>query len=266
LATDIDAAYLAGTKLMATKALANALRILQKFDSRRPEWGVAELARSTGMDKSHVSKIVREFVLEKYLIQDADSRRYQIGPRALTLGAGYLSASRFSRYGMRVIRDLVAQTGFTVTLNVVEDRSVLFVASVKGSTVADPSFSIGSYIPMHATAAGKISMAYLPAAAADLTDTTELPAITRASIRDPIVLRREIAEVRKRGYAKTCGESTPGVCGIAAPVHDQDSNYIGAISALLPLDLLRTRTELEFIDPVRVAARNLSRQLGSNVV
>jgi DNA-binding IclR family transcriptional regulator len=252
---------------MATKALAKALQVLRKFDSSRPEWGIAELARSTGLDKSHVSKIVREFVLEKYLVQDLDSRRYQIGPRALTLGAGYLAASKFSRYGTRVIRSLVAQTGFTVTLNIVEDRSVLFIACVKGSTVADASFSIGSYIPMHATAAGKISMAYLPpAVVGNLIDNTELPAITQASIRDPIVLRREIAEVRKKGYAKTCGESTPGVCGIAAPVHDQDSNYIGAISVLLPLDMLRTRTEHEFIDPVRDAARNLSRQLGSDVV
>ena len=110
-------------------------------------------------------------------------------------------------------------------------------------------------------------MAFLPpAVVGDLTDTVELPAITQASIRDPIVLRREIAEARKKGYAKTCGESTPGVCGIAAPVHDENSNYIGAISVLLPLDLLRTRTEHEFIDPVRDAARNLSRQLGSDVV
>jgi DNA-binding IclR family transcriptional regulator len=252
---------------MATKALANALKVLRKFDSRQPEWGIADLARSTGLDKSHVSKIIREFVGEKYLVQAPDSRKYQIGPRALMLGAGYLAASRFSRYGARVIRTLVAQTGFTVTLNIVEDRSVLFIDSVKGATVADASFSIGSYIPMHATAAGKISMAFLPPAiVGDLTDTVELPAITQASIRDPIVLRREIAEARKKGYAKTCGESTPGVCGIAAPVHDQDSNYIGAISVLLPLDLLRTRTEHEFIDRVRDAARNLSRQLGSDVV
>ena len=249
---------------MAIKSLARALRVLRCFDTQRPEWGITELGRSTGLDKSHVAKIVHEFVAERYLVRDNTSRRYRVGPRALGFGAAYIAGSNFAGCGEKIARRLVEQTGFTVTLNVMDGVSVALAACVSGNAGAHPSYRVGSYLPSHATAAGKVSAAFL--ADVDLSrllDRESFPAVTCGTIRDPGILKREIAEARREGFAKTCGESTPGVAAVAVPVLGEETQYFGAISLLVPIETLRRSNQRILVAQLRAAAAKLSYQLGA---
>lgn len=221
---------------MSNRALAKALRLLGCFDTKQPEWSVVALSRRTGLNKSHVVKILREFVEAKFLEQDPESRRYRIGPSALSLGTGYLFASQLVRRSGEALRRLAHETGYTTTLSALDRSGVLFVQALDGRIGARPTFPIGSHVPLHATSAGKICAALLPKATLDRFIThTRLEPITPATICDPNAFERQLADIRRVGFACTFGESTSGIGGIATPILGEGDSLVGAIGVLFRL-------------------------------
>jgi DNA-binding IclR family transcriptional regulator len=250
---------------MGIKALETALNVLELFSAARPELGVTEISAATGLDKSHVSKILREFCRNRILKQDPISRRYRVGPRALNLGAGYLTGWDIGRCGSDTIKNLVEETGCTATLNVIDGGSVLFVASQRGKTTRPLNLPVGSYLPLHATAAGKVSAAFsVKDELAKLLSRAQLPVITPTSIRNPDMLRGQLAVIRRDGFAATRGESTPGLAGLAVPVVGYNSDYLGALSLLFSIDDADQRREHQFVQLLWGAASRLSYRLGAD--
>jgi IclR family acetate operon transcriptional repressor len=224
---------------MSNQALSNALLVLGRFDALRPEWSVTGLSESTGLEKSHVSKILKEFRQRGFLVQDPLSRRYRVGPQALTLGAGYHAASGFVKRADVFMRRLVQDTGATATLNVIDGQGVLFVAAKDDGQRPLFSWPVGSYIPLHATAAGKVAAAFAPRLSAPALEAERLRTFTPATICRRSVLKHQLAEIRRAGLAFTFGESTYGLAAVAAPILDENDNVAGAISLLCTLARLR---------------------------
>lgn len=244
------------------KSLAGALQVLRLFTAANPEWSVTQISRLRHIEKSRVSKILSEFAAQGYLERDPSTRRYRVGPRAYEFGAGYLNMSTLMRCGEWVVRDLVERTGFYATLNIFVGDSVLFASGVRGSGRACASLPVGTFIPLHATAAGKTAAACLPREKLEAyLGAGRLVPLTQRSIRDPILFRHEIDEIRASGYATTRGESTPGVAAIAAPVLDAKSHYVGAVSLLCPLAEVTVQRQRQLAMRVVDSATRISAQL-----
>ncbi len=166
---------------MSNFALAKALLLFGQFSSQHPERSVTDLSRATGLSKSNVSKILREFRAQGFLIQDQASRRYRVGPQALAVGVGYFAGSDLVRCADRVMQNLAKRTDATATLNVVCDSGMLFVDAKSGNQRPAFSWPVGSFIPLHATAAGKIAAAFTAPHDAVIADT-ELRSFTPSTI------------------------------------------------------------------------------------
>jgi DNA-binding IclR family transcriptional regulator len=250
---------------MSNFALAKALLLFGQFSSQHPERSVTDLSRATGLSKSNVSKILREFRAQGFLVQDQASRRYRVGPQALAVGAGYFAGSDLVRCAERVMQTLAKRTDATATLNVVCDSRMLFVNAKNGSKRPAFSWPVGSYIPLHATAAGKIAAAFAaPTQAKPMIADADLRSFTPSTICEAETLMRQLAEIRRVGIACTFGESTYGIAGVAAPILDCEDKVVGAISVLLPLEHARESGQSATVaDAVREAARDVSREIGA---
>lgn len=249
---------------MANKALANALKVLTCFDARRPEWRVTDLSRETGLNKSHVVKILDEFIEARVLAQDPVSRRYRVGPRALSIGAGYLTSFPLGRPALPVMRRLAGRTGFTITLNALDGEAVLFCQSVEGPDAVAGNWPVGGHIPWHATAAGKIHAAFLPPAVLQAANEQRaLPAITPTTICDPGEFRRQLTTIRCSGIAATTGESTPGLGAFAMPVFGRSERFLGALSLLFPIDTVPADRRRALITELADASARLSDRMGA---
>jgi DNA-binding IclR family transcriptional regulator len=247
---------------MSNHALAKALLLLSQFDTLHPERSVTDLSRTAGLSKSNVSKILKELRAHGYLVQDKTSRRYRVGPQVVAVGAGYFAGSNLVRCADRVMQRLAKQMGATATLNVACDSRVLFVTAKDGGKPPAFSWPVGSYIPLHATAAGKIVAAFAePSNGKPIIANAELRSFTPSTICEIGALMVQLSEIRRVGIACTFGESTYGVAGIAAPIVDSEDAVVGAISVLMPLE--RTRRGEGVTDAVREAARDVSREIGA---
>ena len=75
------------------------------------------------------------------------------------------------------------------------------------------------------------------------------------------MLRRELAESRRRGYAVNRRESDTGVISVAAPIRDVTGRSVAALSVVGPADRLEPH-ELRVAQATVECAALISRRLG----
>ena len=142
-------------------------------------------------------------------------------------------------------------------------HEMLVVASVLSPDALRVTLQLGDRRPLHAAAAGKIFLAYLPDRARErIIAEAGLPALTSETIIGRKELETHLATVRRNGIAWNNGESANGVGGVAAPVFVADGSVIAAVPSVFPLHLVKSADRATLADHVRRTARELSLALG----
>ena len=107
----------------------------------------------------------------------------------------------------------MAQTGETATLSLPGEHEAITVDFVPSPSSVVSMARVGRPSVPHATAAGKVMLAFTGTAAG-----TGLTAFTERTITDPAALAGELEAVRDRGWAEAVGEREPDLAALAAPV------------------------------------------------
>jgi len=119
---------------------------------------------------------------------------------------------------------------------------------------------VGRRVLPHCTGVGKALLAQLdPAEAREILTRTGMPAQTPRTITDPARLLRELAQVRRRGYAMDAGEQEIGVQCIAVPVPDAPA--LAAISVSGPEARLTPSAVERAVPLLQEVARRISTEL-----
>jgi len=197
--------------------------------------GVSEIARHLDKSKGGVYKHVRTLTDRGYLVRDGTT--YRLGLRFWTLGTDVrdrLSSGEVES----VVDDLTASIGHAVTLVAYRGgtAAVLYRQAPSGTTVASPAE--GDSLPLHASAAGKAILAYLPEAERESVLEGGMSAFTDATRTDPDRIDGELEEVRRRRLAQDRGEYVAGIESIAAPIIGGDGYPRGAVAVTSAADQL----------------------------
>jgi DNA-binding IclR family transcriptional regulator len=119
---------------------------------------------------------------------------------------------------------------------VLEGPSVRFVDSVECDRPVRVSGRTGALLPVHATAGGKILLAAADPAAAQALLEAGLPRMTERTTTSTRILREELADIRRSGYALNLGESLDGLHAAAVPVTDAAGRAVAALAVSVPAD------------------------------
>ena len=248
------------------KSLGKALHVLMEFTADAPVLGVVELAVRTGLAKGQVSKILSTFRQHGVLSQDHATRRYSVGPRAFALGSRFVNYHPLAREALVVMRQVVEQTGHSARLSIMDGDRVMYLLQSEGMFLADTGWRVGMFLPLHATTAGKVILAFLPASRVDaLLDSAPLMAITRNTITDPAKLRRDLAEIKRKGFGISQGETTPGLGTVGVPVFGSDGQVAAVLGLVFPLHLVDWADAPALAAVLHEHARNLSQGAGCPV-
>ena len=240
-----------------------ALSVLDLVASTAKEdLGVSEVARELGLSKTVVHRVLVSLVAKDYLQVDPVSRRYRLGPMALVLGAAYLERLDLRGLVLPRLQDLSDRTGETATFSLRHGWSRMYVDQVTPVREIKMSVAIGKAFPLHAGSSSKSFLSFLDEAEREeYLARHELTPFTPTTIVDVDTLRRELIEIRARGFAVSIEERQAGAGSIAAPVLDRDGRPIAAISVCGPVE--RFRSQLEVFAPLVVeACAEISRLLG----
>lgn len=230
-------------------------------DAGEETLGVTEIANSLSLSKAVVYRILSSFRAKGFVILDERSRRYALGPRALHLGLAYLNRTDVRTIARPELERLCHVTRETATLSLRTGWTRVYVDQVTPDRDVKMVVQLGQQAPLHAGASSKAFLAFLPQTEQEAYLDRPLDRLTDITVTDPSKLRKELRDIKARGYAVTLGERMEGAGSIAAPVLGHDGTPAAVISVCGPAD--RLAGEVQEIAPELLAAiQSLSRNLG----
>jgi DNA-binding IclR family transcriptional regulator len=157
---------------------------------------------------------------------------------------------------------LSERTGETVTVAVLEgDEAVVIHQSLSRTSVLSVDWT-GRHTPLHATAAGKIFMVYMPEDQLQRILEGPLELFTENTIVDPEILREHVSRIPDEGYAHTVEELEMGLTAVGAPIRSAEGAVVGAVSVSGPAFRLSAADLPATVDLVERTATEISRCLG----
>jgi DNA-binding IclR family transcriptional regulator len=245
------------------RSASRALEILEIVGTSRNGLKHVEIAQALNIPKSSLTKLLSSLLVKDYLTMDKASRTYAIGPAVLSLASSYLAGLDIVRIARPVIRDAMIRTGESASLMIRSGQEGLIVCKENSSHIVIARFSIGTRVPLYATAGGKAMLAFLPAEEVDrYISSVQLTRLTSTTITNPKDFRDELKKIRKRGLARCNGEQYEDLISIAAPVFGWDGRVVAAVGT--PFPKIRSNAESEGMieDVLRDASIEISRKLG----
>jgi IclR family pca regulon transcriptional regulator len=192
------------------------------------------------MSRSTTHRYVLTLTALGYLEQQA-SRKYRLSHRAADIGMTALNSIDVRRLARPLLDELRESTSSALGLAVRDGAEIVYVdragSSQSVQTEAELGVGLGSRLPVHCTAMGKLLLAYLPEGEQRIVMAeTNLPKHAPHTITSKRQLREELEEIRGRGFTVNNSEFAAKHCAIAAPVRDEARNVVAAISLADQLD------------------------------
>jgi DNA-binding IclR family transcriptional regulator len=240
-------------------SVARALALLEELRDAESGLGVNELSRRIGVNASTASRLLATLEQGGLVQRDetVPTRPYRLGLGLVTLADRVLSRLDLQALARPILVELMEQTGETATLSLPGEREAITVDSAPSRSSVVSMARLGRPSVSHATAVGKVMLAF---GGRPLPRERDLVALTDRTITDRADLAAEVVAVRERGYGTVFGERDVDVNAIAAPVFGRG----GELAAILGVQGPASRLP----DPVAVlpalthAAASLGRALG----
>ncbi|MFG1965058.1 IclR family transcriptional regulator [Nonomuraea sp. NPDC049028] len=148
-----------GETIQSVERAAGILRLLA---SGPRELGVAELARAMGLPKGTLHGILRTLVHVGFVEQDEATGRYRLGGTLLHLGSSYLDVNVLRTRSLNWADALAGRSRESVWIGTAHEGGVLVVHHVFRPDDSMQVLQVGTLLPAHATALGKVLLAYDP--------------------------------------------------------------------------------------------------------
>ena len=231
---------------------------------RRPGAKITDIVTGLIVPRSTIYRILNTLQLHDMVRRDAEGS-YFLGRRLLSLaahvGPGGQELDLITLAQPHLDR-LSNELGEAVKLSVMDDAGILVLAAVQGRREYALSVAPGQRMPIHAGAASKLLLAYLPDEQVMTWLARPLAAFSSKTITDPKRLEAELARIRRQGWAEDKGENGPSIQAFAAPVSDRNGNVVAAISvpflAGTPNDRMTT-IRLAVIETARIMTESMPR-------
>jgi DNA-binding IclR family transcriptional regulator len=237
-------------------SVARALALLEELRDSEQGLGVNELARRIGVNASTASRLLATLEVGGMVQRDGQGP-FRLGLRLVTLADRVLSRLDLQALARPILFELMERTGETATLSLPGEREAITVDSVPSRSSVVSTARLGRPSISHATAVGKVMLAF---GGGPLPRDRDLIALTERTITNRSELSREVTAVRVRGYGTVFGEREADVNAIAAPVFDRDGLLAGILGLQGPASRLDDPDRL--LDELLRGAAELTGALG----
>lgn len=251
---------LAGSVKSATRVL-DLFEFLARWDSEKTH---AEIAEELGIPKSSLTKLLQTLLQRGYLAYVPASKGYALGPAIGRLSKRASEGGDLIAAAAPVLTWMSSETQESCALNFVKgDRSEV-VASAVGPHRLNYSMKSGDVAPLYATSGGKILLAHLPQIMLDeYLDRVAFERITPKTISSVQVLRQELDEARRSGFAYVNEEFTPGIAGVAVAVLSRSGYPVASLNVATPVPRFDDDKRRLCEETLSRAARMLQKKLDS---
>ena len=233
-----------------------------EFVAERGWVSATELSAALDVDRSTGWRLARSLERVGWLHLDEASHQYRLGVPLFELGVRVLDTFDVRAEARRVMADLVASTGESADLAILDGDSVVFIDKLDGTNEVRAFTRSGQRARLHAVAAGKVLLAAMPERDLEAYLARPLEPYTPSTITDATVLRGVVEETRRQGWAVNCGELHVEAGALAVPVLDAGGACVAALGLNIPLTRLSDDDIPALIAELRAAAERITPPTG----
>ena len=237
-------------------AVDNSLKLLS-YIAEHPGLGVTELSAQIGINKSRAYRMLCTLELHRFIVQDARSATYALGPQAFVLGVAAAQQNTLVRMASRHMLALNQAINETIVLRVREGLETICLARCETTHPVRAVGAVGNRRLLGKGASGKVLLAFAPDAI-----RAEYLAQAGTARKIPDAFMKEIDAVARRGYAVSLGEMTSGAVAISAPVRDMSGDTIAAVAISGPEMRIGRKEIPDYLERLQACARTISAELG----
>jgi len=241
--------------------LANGLRLLLHLASTAEAFAVSALARQLEWPKSHVYRLLRTLLECGYVEQDAD-RRYQISPGALRLSRALLINLPIRLAAVPVMEQLTMETTHVLTLAMPFGAEAISIACMTPlGRHPDPLDALGSVLSPHASACGKLFLAFKPPEEREaLLQELDYTVFTPQTHRNAKSLLKDLLAIERLGISVSRREYGTESVSMAVPVRNGDGRLIAALAVTEKAEKFTTEKQHTARETLFAAAGRIEKQ------
>lgn len=217
---------------LLVKSVEKAFTVLTAFDSSQPTLSLTELAIKSGLDKSAAQRFTHTLVQLGYLRKSTDTKRFQLGPKVLELGANYTRSHRLVRRSIPYLIRISLDTNESVSLTELDELDVVYLQRLLSRNILSSSSVVtGSRLPAYCTAPGLAMLSGLPRAeAVEIIKRSEFVRFTPHTICDVPTLIEKLDLAAAQGYAIAEDQVFMNYITVAVPVFGAERRSVAAVS------------------------------------
>lgn len=233
---------------------ARLLAILEAIAESEEPVASADLAIRLGLPRATVHRLCVMLERLSFLERELGGKSFVIGHRQEQLAINSLihSSYRGARHG--VLQALAREVGETVNVTVLHGNEVVYIDRVECQWPLRHHLQIGSRVPIHCGASGKLFLSMMPAAARRRLLAAPLHAYTEKSIIDATLLEEHLKKIRSSEVSVDDEEFMQGLIGLAVPVYDARKRICATVSLHAPTVRMTARGVLDFVPALRRTA------------
>ena len=242
-----------------------ALRLLEIIASAEQPPTLNDLVSRTALPKATTHRFVSLLEELGFAQRTVDGRHYQVGHRMTALAIDTLRNS-FSQAPRRaILASLVSEIGETCNITMLDGSELIYLDRVESDWPLQIRFSIGSRVPLHCTASGKLFLSLAPSSVRQaLIGSRPLTRHTARTITDKAALEAELDKIRQTGVGTDNEEFIEGMAAAAVPVLDSRGKICAAVAVHGPTGRLPIARAISLAPALKEAANQLARTFASS--
>lgn len=247
----------------SVQAVDNALDILEFLGEVDGELSVTEISARLNLTKSNVNKLLATLEYFGYVDINKYTGNFKLGVKTFQISQAYFNKLNLIESSQKIMTELRDKIGESVYISVLRGTNVVYLNVVETLKSVRVRPRIGNVGPAYATATGKAQLAFLDDFSIEKFFGNNFVKLTPNTIDSPERLKKELEEIRQKGYALDLEEYEIGVVCVGAPVFNFMKKVIAGISVTAPTMRLSEEKLVKEVAPiVKNAAKQLSFKFG----
>ncbi|MEM7293503.1 MAG: IclR family transcriptional regulator [Pseudomonadota bacterium] len=239
-----------------------ALSVLEIVSRENRILNIAELETLSGLPRATVYRIVDKLVKEDYLYRQIGGRGITVGHKLLSLAQHIMGSDSVRMVRHEILTRLVERVGETCNLSVPDGSQMMYLDRVEAHWPLRLHMPVGTRVPMHCTANGKLFLAYLN----EDEQREKIASLTLEkqgdnTITEPKVLVKELQKIREQGYSTDNEELFSGMIAVSVPILNARRKMIAGVAVTAPIARMSIDDALVHIPALQDAAGELSNYL-----
>lgn len=243
------------------QALERGLKILELLMREKRPMGVNEIAKCQGITPSAAYRIVKTLEANGWSFQLSDDK-YIPGEKLSYVTEKNSFQLALAEVAYPLMHALTVREVLPMNLVVRQNRRFFILQQTRSSRYVDFVAPIGSELPLHASAGGKLLLCELPDVLREqFLDGISFEKMTQNTICTKRSFLNELETVRKQGYAMDYYESLTHTCCIGVPVRSPEGEIFAALSFSGITDIASREQLLYYLPQLKQAASQITQQL-----